>query len=667
MPFLVDNCIMENVMSYVAQHRFCPPHMEIIDNVPNELLNKTEGQNDPPMMLPEIPLLIAATDNYFIQQGCQDYQSVSSISFGMRDQYTNSVITGISSKGIESNLANMATNKVEVDDISNELLISAVLMMLHDNDAYNQERVRIQVPERGELERLIKTYKTGTGVVPVNNYVTSHVYSNGICDIDRKKPKTKKALAKHLDKLITEALEELFDSGEIRDRVFPGVSVCVSARKFEILNATDCSDLQELESMHSKLRLFFVESAHCIFLSYIALKGLFEFLSRNGWENGTLLNDGGFFDIFRRHSCGTAGYDKEKFKDIYEKYPELIPRTTWEGDVNKFDQGLLFRILGIVGIFFSSWYDISHNFTATIMGNINFRLMYKYLYIVPLALLYAVMGMMFSGMFETSHGNTAYQMVVFFCFISEFLDKSRQHVRFQMFKDALNAGLFCKGYLGDDTILTLPTIFTTEFGMTKEAYKDFALRFGLRFKYFKENPLFGIVVNYKCGDVWVTKNTVVGATFLKNSMCYNFDIVDGKETFAGFYPYRSCSDLGFRIGNSDKANSTIDGFMAKLISVAYLSVGNRQMYEFSKQCYTYALKVYGKPEFDKERLKNIMKGSGALYNLLENIDGFEFPDFEGLRLRHDKHVTKPKKKLSTLFGTASEIKSLAILLGGFDF
>jgi len=316
MPFLVDNCIMENVMSYVAQHRFCPPHMEIIDNVPNELLNKTEGQNDPPMMLPEIPLLIAATDNYFIQQGCQDYQSVSSISFGMRDQYTNSVITGISSKGIESNLANMATNKVEVDDISNELLISAVLMMLHDNDAYNQERVRIQVPERGELERLIKTYKTGTGVVPVNNYVTSHVYSNGICDIDRKKPKTKKALAKHLDKLITEALEDLFDSGEIRDRVFPGVSVCVSARKFEILNATDCSDLQELESMHSKLRLFFVESAHCIFLSYIALKGLFEFLSRNGWENGTLLNDGGFFDIFRRHSCGTAGYDKDKFKDI---------------------------------------------------------------------------------------------------------------------------------------------------------------------------------------------------------------------------------------------------------------------------------------------------------------------------------------------------------------
>jgi len=68
--------------------------------------------------------------------------------------------------------------------------------------------------------------------------------------------------------------------------------------------------------------------------------------------------------------------------------------------------------------------------------------MYKYLYIVPLALLYAVMGMMFSGMFETSHGNTAYQMVVFFCFISVFLDKSRQHVRFQMFKDALNAGLF---------------------------------------------------------------------------------------------------------------------------------------------------------------------------------------------------------------------------------
>jgi len=40
-----------------------------------------------------------------------------------------------------------------------------------------------------------------------------------------------------------------------------------------------------------------------------------------------------------------------------------------------------------------------------------------------------------------------------------------------------------------------------------------------------------------------------------------------------------------------------------------------------------------------------MKGSGALYNLLENFDGFEFPDFEGLRLRHDKHVTKPKKEI----------------------
>jgi hypothetical protein len=588
-PFIVDDCIMENVMSYIVKYRFAPPHMEIIDNVPPELANKTEGQNDPPKMLPEIPLLILHTDKEFIKQGFEDYDPVASISFGMRDQLTNSVVTGVSSKGMDSNLANMALNQLEVDNISNELLISSVLMMMQDAGAHSQPRVEVQVPDKKELENLIGTYKTGTGVVPANNYVTTHTCSDGTCDITKTKPRTKKALAAFLSNLIVDTLQELWDSNEIRDRVFPGVSVCVSARKFEILNAVDSLNLEELESLHSKLRIFFVESAHCIFLSYISMKGLFEFLSGKGWEAGTSLNDGGFFDIFKRHSCGTHSYDKEKFEKLYEKYPELFARSYFEGDVTKFDQSLLYRVLCFVGIFFATWYNMDHNFTCTVLGNMIFRLMFKYLFIVPLSQLYAVKGMMFSGTFETSHGDTAYQMIVFYAFVSMMLDKHKDHPSFELLKVAVDNDLLQKGFLGDDTTLSWPTIFETLFGMTGDAYKDFAKRFGLRFKYFYKRPLFGTVVHTKIGKVFRTRQTVAGMTFLKNSMCFNFDVIDGVSTFVGFYPYRSNSDLGFRIGNSDRANSTIDGFMAKLMSIAYLSVGNRQMYEYVKMCYSFAL------------------------------------------------------------------------------
>jgi len=662
----VTETVLESVLSYVTKNRFCPSHMDIIDDVPEELLRKTESQNIPPVMLPEIPILMMAADSHFIDEGVNDYISGTATSFGMRDQFSNSVITGVTSKGLETNLSNMAMNQGDVDNVSNELLISGVLMLMHDSEAYRQEKVDVQIPEKEELKNLIKNYKSGTGVIPATNYVTKKVSSDGIVTTTKKKPKTKDALADFLSTLITETLEEIFESGEIRDKVFRGVALCTSARKFEILNVVESINLEDLETGHSKLRLFFVESAHCIFLSYIAMKGIFDYLSRNGWEAGTSLNDGGFYDIFMRHSCGTMDYEVDKYSAFYDKYPFLRARSYFEGDMTKFDQSLLFRVLGFVGIFFASWYNLRNNFNLTIAGNIIFRLMFKYLYIVPLQQLYAVQGMMFSGMFETSHGDTAYQMIVFFCYLSDLLTRFKDHPQYSVLKEAIDIGLVQKSFMGDDTLVSWPTIFKDMFGMTVDAYRDFCKRFGLKFKYFFEKPLIGCVVNTKIGDVWQTVQTLSSVTFLKNSMCFNFDSGGGNDGMVGLYPYRSAYDLKFRIGNSDRANATIDGFMAKLISVAYLSVGNRQVYTYVRLVYDYAIKLYGKPFFDKERLEALMKGSGALYNLLQNVEDFEFPEFETLRTRHDRHVVKPRKRINMKFGSAREVGDLSTFMGISD-
>lgn len=302
--------------------------------------------------------------------------------------------------------------------------------------------------------------------------------------------------------------------------------------------------------------------------------------------------------------------------------------------------------------------------TSVIMGDVVFRFIFKYLLLVPLGALYSVRGMMFSGKYETSYGNTAYQNLVFFIFLVMILEKNKDHEKFSFLIQIILWGLVVRSFSGDDTLLSWPAICATMFGMTPEEYKRIASFCGLTFKYMEVKPLYGVVESRRYGMVWQTKNTIKGVTFLKNSMCRVFETNDSVREYVGLYPYRDCEDLLFRLGNSDKSNSTIDGFLAKVLSITYLSLGNRQAYTFCCLLYRLAISIFGVVTLDKEKVSKLLKSSYALYNLIQSAETMEFPTLKYLRDRHDQWVKKPKKGLFSGIIPDRSDSNVRSLIGG---
>jgi len=253
------------------------------------------------------------------------------------------------------------------------------------------------------------------------------------------------------------------------------------------------------------------------------------------------------------------------------------------------------------------------------------------------------------------------------------LQRNKDHEHYQLLRDIIDTELVMHSFSGDDTVLSWPEICAELFGMTPEDYKEHARKCGLIFKYMMVKPLFGVVKSKRYGPVWKTENPVKGVTFLKNSMCI---ILEDNSDGAGYvelenmYVFRSWEDLIFRIGNSDKANSTIDGLFAKTLSVAYLTMGNRQAYCYCTLFYVTLVKIYGKPHMDMEKLSRLMKGSHALYNLFNNIQDTEYPSLDYLRKRHDRQVVKNKKMVDNrLVADKSKkliVHSMLLALDEFD-
>jgi hypothetical protein len=113
---------------------------------------------------------------------------------------------------------------------------------------------------------------------------------------------------------------------------------------------------------------------------------------------------------------------------LYTLYPRLRKRRYFDADIGQYDQSLLYGGLMWVALMYCCFYDFQYSSLARVlMADITYRLSTKYLHMVGMDELFLVLGMMFSGKFETSTGNTLYQVFVYLMYIFHKMEKYKDH------------------------------------------------------------------------------------------------------------------------------------------------------------------------------------------------------------------------------------------------
>jgi len=633
-----DPQLLKDCTYFIKYYDFRPIHMT--DVTMQNMTPRSVQLYDLPKMIADVPLYILKADGVRakIDPECE---SGFAYCYGSVYDKPRSIVTGVYDVGYAANLEKMAMNKMYPDPIiTQELIFTSIIGLLDEVGHTEKDRLPFFLPKQELLSELIKKYQTSTGESPFKN-VTVYNVETGKSSVHNEAP-SKKAMCEDLANMILRFLEEVEEAGlqgRMYNKVFPGESVCRESRKNEILNGLDAMTYEELKGFHTKMRLFYIEPAHFTFLSHVYLKGIFAFLKGFGFEIGTSLNDGEFLDVWNYHECVNPEHLK-----IYDDYPELKEREYGEGDISRFDQSLIYSILYGTGIFFSCFYKYDNPAMRTVMSDIVFRLCSKFLYLVGMDQVKMVLGMMFSGKFETSHGNTAYQNIVFRMYKTFKLEQHKDHPKKYLLEVAIKFMLITHSFCGDDMFLGWPVVLRKLFNFCLEDYKAFCAHVGLQFKFCRMKPLYA-EVRFSDSGIHRELFRSEGIVFLKNQMARVFE----GDKFIGIYPYRPWKDLVFRIGNSDKANEFLDTFYAKILSVAYLSVGNTEFYNYLYIIHRFFKMKNANFVFNKDICKEIMKGSNTMFSFLRQIDAIDvkepFPTLQFLRDKHDNGIKKSRLTL----------------------
>jgi len=400
-------------------------------------------------------------------------------------------------------------------------------------------------------------------------------------------------------------------------------------------------------------------------VSKIILDPIFLHLRDNIFGIGIKLGSGGFQAVLRRHlKHGNVNYIPEgreklhmpdrEYADaldlLYNDYPELMEREMFEADVIKFDQSLLYKLLMVVGMYLSCYYDLSNDSLGEIlMADVCFRLGVKYLHMLGMDKFFLVMGMMFSGKLETSTCNTLYQFAVFACYLTDKLDTYVDSPHFHILQLCILHDLITFVFTGDDTLGSYPKILKEYFNISYMDYQEFAANYGLIFKYNRIVKMLGEAHFYSKNEIWYENldEHVTSSTYLKNQVVQVYE--DGE--FQGIFPYRPFWDIIFRWGNSDKASRNPQSLCAKCMSLAGLAVGNRECYQYLMLSFKMLHKVF--PYINNDDVKKVVKmnaGSHLFFYVQEliNEDTFDcksFPSLSSLRLAQYQEARPTKYAL----------------------
>jgi hypothetical protein len=636
---------LNNFTHYLKYHEFNPLHMTTVEM--RGLTPKKMLLYDRPKQRVEVPLIILYVDG--LRYICsEEFTSGMLKCYGSLNNTPFSITTGVLDCGYLQNLIKMSMNKVTTGPlITQRLVFAAILRTLHEVGHTEEDRLGYERPNPEILTSVIEKYSTSVGESPFSNCILMNTTTGETKTV--RNPPTKKSMAHDVTDFMLRFLDELEEQarkGNVYNKVFPGESVCRESRKQEILNGLEAMSYEDLVAMHEKVRLFYLEPVHFTMLSNVFLRGIFAFLKTCNFVIGTSLNDGEFLKIWRYHEC-----NEEEHEMAYSDFPELRAREYGEADASRFDQSQVYKLLYAVGIFFCCFYKYDEDIMKVIMSDIVFRLCAKFLYLVGINEVKYVLGMMFSGKFETSHGNTAYQNLIFQMYLTHLLEKWKDHPKNFLLVLSIRYGLITGSFSGDDMFLGWPKLLRQLFNVGIDDYRSFSEECGITFKYCKTKPLYGIVKFEKIingGYSFFKEVSVIkGIVFLKNQMSHIYH--DG--IFQGIYPYRPFSDLVFRIGNSDKANQYLDTFKAKLLSLAYLSVGNSEFYDYLSAVYVEFNRRNPGLLITKEICQYIAKGSMSMYYFVSQLDSIDmedpFPTLDMLRSQHDKALIHPRPSVQS--------------------
>jgi len=274
----------------------------------------------------------------------------------------------------------------------------------------------------------------------------------------------------------------------------------------------------------------------------------------------------------------------------------------------------LYKILFFVGVFFCSFYNFkgkSGLAANTLLGDMVYRLVFKYLYLTSVQKLFFVIGMMFSGKYPTSTGNTTYQNLIFFMYLIYKMHVFRDHEYFYLLKLSVSRKLITRSFSGDDNLIGYPTVLRIMFNVSAEDYYDFCYQCGLNKKYIRKNPLIGrAAFREKEGFFQEDSSMFIDSSiFLKCSIkdIYETDKGSTELVYRGRYMYRSTADIIFRLCNSDRANKYIESFFAKVLSLMYLAVGNIEAYTILVAVFYLARSVFKwRGTLDKAKILNYL-------------------------------------------------------------
>jgi hypothetical protein len=649
----VNSSLISKLTKFAKYQPFNPPHMQPITCNRKFPKRKITLKNYP-KCIPDLPKMLGIVDGMRRRDKKKPLErSILGINYGTKYGKPHAAVTGVTSNGYLPNL-----KKIEANHITPLRKIEpkehlAILARMYDlMNMTSSQRMKFEEPSFEKLADALKSYNTASGYVPWSNGPKKPPMFGNTQYINEPHRAKKGDIADFMASFVLDNFGEikvLIDKGEICTKPFLGESINVEEWKWEILNCLEAGDKATYEKMHEKLRLFFIESANYTLLSMILLKPIHKFLVGGPFGLAMGINAGSFKAMAREllaqgkkdRVYGDVHLPREdyaKLDFIYDLYPELIERISIELDISAFDQSLLYEILVVVALYYVGFYDYKDDPLARIlMADMGYRLCVKYLHMLGIDRAFVVLGMMFSGKFETSTGNTLYQVYVFVSYIHHKLKMYADHPKIHLLHIAWEYCLINFKFQGDDLGGAYPKVLRDLFDFTYDDYSAWCLKYGLIVKKGSDKKaIVGRSYFYSINGVWeenVDKH-VEGIVFLKNQVCLTYE----NDIMVGILPYRPSYDLVFRLGNSDKSSETIEGVYAKTLSIAMISLGNREVYDICERLFRLVMK---KATIDYDMVevavKNMSRGSSAFYHLVqEGMSYTAFPDLWELRMRHEE-------------------------------
>jgi hypothetical protein len=420
-------------------------------------------------------------------------------------------------------------------------------------------------------------------------------------------------IARHITNYYKSCVK-LFERNEIPASGYSGFHRCIVEFKKEIGLFSDFYDLHQkfdedqfiraIKKHKTKIRAFWKDSAIRVVLdravSYSASKKIVGGTSSHNISIGVDTLRGTFVNLLlqlRADGEYVSRRHKRELKKLYKKYPELKDRFYEWLDWSKYDSklnhnDLLFAFCANIAVFDPEKSDFTSEQIEYFIAESATSLAYKFATIPLLKRAFFIAGVMKSGAFWTSVGDSVIQVMNHIMFTDSVIEKLIREGKRRLAKLAfisVHMDLVRNLIYGDDNTGGVPKVLKEHLGLA--AFAEWCeTNAGFLVKELHpsngEEPYadaIGQVSYEQRGDYYIENYEYRrdSPTYLKNRAVEVYE--DGE--FQGIFPHRTTEDLLAKMGNSMRAVGNPTKYLCALISLGYLAIGNTEAYYIIKSVY----------------------------------------------------------------------------------